>query len=74
MSAAITAPTPMNVGYMTCPECDGPAEIRQRFVLESTDGPIEHATVGCVRRRWFTLPIAYLEQTVTAATWVVTDA
>jgi hypothetical protein len=64
----------MNVGYTTCPECGAPAEIRQRSVLESTDGPIEHATVGCIRRHWFTLPIASLERTVTAATAVVADA
>ena len=29
----------MSAGYTTCPECDAPAEIRRRFVLESTDGP-----------------------------------
>ena len=28
-----------------CPACAAPAEIVERFVLDSTDGPIEHATV-----------------------------
>jgi hypothetical protein len=37
----------------TCPECDAPAEIRGRSVWESTDGPIEHIRVECVRRHWF---------------------
>jgi hypothetical protein len=27
------------------PECAAPAEVVDRFVLESTDGPIEHAIV-----------------------------
>lgn len=37
----------------TCPECGAPAEVTDRCVLESTDGPIEHVRVGCVRRHWF---------------------
>ncbi len=38
-----------------CPECTAPAEIVDRFVLESTAGPIEHATVLCVLRHRFTV-------------------
>lgn len=34
---------------VACPECGAPAEIIDRFVLESTDGPVEHATVRCAR-------------------------
>jgi len=37
----------------TCPECGAPAEVTDRFALESTDGPIEHVRVMCVRRHWF---------------------
>jgi hypothetical protein len=41
----------------TCPECGEPAEIVDRHVLESTDGPIEHARVRCVQRHHFFLPV-----------------
>jgi hypothetical protein len=43
-----------------CPECAAPAEIEWRAVLESTDGPIEHAKVLCVNQHWFLLPVASL--------------
>jgi hypothetical protein len=44
----------------TCPECDQPAEIQWRAVLESTGGPVEHAKVLCLRTHWFLLPTAML--------------
>ena len=44
----------------TCPECGNLAEITARHVLESTDGPIEHAKVICVAHHWFVLPVASL--------------
>ncbi len=44
----------------TCPECGAPAEIVDRSVLESTDGPMEHARVRCVARHLFYLPVASL--------------
>jgi hypothetical protein len=43
-----------------CPECAEPAEVQWRAVMESTDGPVEHAKVLCVRRHWFLLPTAML--------------
>lgn len=44
----------MNVQiFTTCPQCGGIAEIRDYFVLESTEGPIEHVRTLCVRRHWF---------------------
>lgn len=43
-----------------CPECAAVAEIRSRDVLESTDGPVEHAKIRCARRHWFRLPVASL--------------
>ncbi|MEI2774771.1 MAG: hypothetical protein V9G19_02145 [Tetrasphaera sp.] len=44
----------------TCPECGAIAHVQWRAVLESTDGPIEHAKVGCLHRHWFLLPVAAL--------------
>jgi hypothetical protein len=44
----------------TCPDCGNAAEIQWRDVLESTDGPVEHAKVVCVERHWFVLPVASL--------------
>jgi hypothetical protein len=38
-----------------CPECAAPAEVADRFLLDSTDGPIEHAIVRCVVRHRFTV-------------------
>ncbi|MBD8868587.1 hypothetical protein [Nocardioides donggukensis] len=43
-----------------CPECHDPAEVQWRAVLESTDGPVEHARIQCLRRHWFLLPVATL--------------
>ncbi len=42
----------------TCPDCGAIAEVLDRFVLESTDGPVEHLRTVCVRRHWFVLPVA----------------
>jgi hypothetical protein len=47
----------------TCPECGAPAEVRDRHVLESTDGPIEHARIRCVQRHFFFLPLEHLTST-----------
>jgi hypothetical protein len=47
----------------TCPECGVPAEVRERHVLASTDGPIEHARVRCVGGHCFFLPVASLAGT-----------
>jgi hypothetical protein len=44
----------------SCPECGNAAEMVARDVLESTDGPIEHAKVVCVAGHWFVLPVAAL--------------
>jgi hypothetical protein len=46
----------------SCPECDALAEVLWRDVLDSTDGPVEHAKIGCVNRHWFLLPVWMLEQ------------
>lgn len=43
-----------------CPECTAVAEIQWRAVLESTDGPVEHAKILCALRHWFLMPVAAL--------------
>lgn len=48
--------------FTTCPECSEIAEIRDRFVLPSTDGPVEHVQLLCIRRHSFVLPNANLER------------
>ena len=45
-----------------CPECGAPAEITDRVVLESTDGPVEHARIRCAARHWFLLSVGTLER------------
>jgi hypothetical protein len=45
-----------------CPECGELAEVERRDVMESTDGPIEHAKLSCVQRHWFLMPVAGLER------------
>jgi hypothetical protein len=44
----------------TCPDCAEPAEVVERFVLESTDGPVDHARIRCVRGHWFLLSLDVL--------------
>lgn len=43
-----------------CPQCAAPAEITDRFVLESTSGPVDHVTVWCALRHRFTMPAEHL--------------
>lgn len=43
-----------------CPECGETAEVLDRHVLESTDGPVEHLRIRCLRRHWFLLPASML--------------
>ncbi len=61
----------MTVDLTTCPECGHIAEIEWRAALESTDGPVEHARVRCIRRHWFLLPVAGL---ISASTPVAAPA
>jgi hypothetical protein len=41
---------------VVCPECELPAEITERFWLDSTDGPILHICVTCVDGHYFRMP------------------
>jgi hypothetical protein len=50
----------MTPDLTTCPECGALAEVEWRSVLESTDGPVEHARIRCLRRHWYLLPVASL--------------
>jgi hypothetical protein len=40
--------------------CGLPAEVRCRFILRSTDGPLDSATIRCPAGHWFTGPIESL--------------
>jgi hypothetical protein len=51
-----------NLDLTLCPECGALAEVLWRAVMESTDGPVEHARITCVQRHWFLLPVAHLER------------
>jgi hypothetical protein len=46
-----------------CPECGALAEIEWSDMLDSTDGPIEHAKIVCARRHWFLMPTERLHRT-----------
>ena len=46
----------------TCPDCGAPTEVTDRSVLESTDGPIEHVRLQCLRRHWFLMSTGSLER------------
>jgi hypothetical protein len=44
---------------LQCPDpgCGVPAEVLDRAVLESTDGPVEHVKVQCLARHIFLMPM-----------------
>lgn len=48
----------------SCPTCGAAAEVPWRAVARSTDGPIEHVKVLCVRRHWYLMPAATLQGNV----------
>ncbi|WP_328531376.1 hypothetical protein OG984_09680 [Nocardioides sp. NBC_00368] len=50
----------MSLDLTLCPDCGAPAEVEWRAVMESTDGPVEHARVRCLRGHWYLLPVASL--------------
>ncbi len=53
--------------YVGCPECRAPAEIVDRFVLDGTDGPLEHLELWCVTGRPFTVRTEDLPATTATA-------
>jgi hypothetical protein len=40
--------------------CGLPAEVRSRYTMRSTDGPIESAMIRCPARHWFNGPLESL--------------
>ena len=48
------------IQWTRCPQCDSIAEIVDRDVWPSTDGPVEHVSVRCVRRHRFVMPVVSL--------------
>jgi hypothetical protein len=48
----------MDLELTNCPECGAPAEVIDRFVLPSSDGPVEHVKTRCVTGPWFVVPAA----------------
>jgi hypothetical protein len=50
-----------------CPQCGAPAQVTERFWLDSTDGPIEHLKMGCLSKHWRT-PLAAMVQAEPVAT------
>jgi hypothetical protein len=49
--------------YMDAPgaiRCGLPAEIQDRYLSSSTDGPLESAKIRCPRGHWFNGPIEFL--------------
>jgi pimeloyl-ACP methyl ester carboxylesterase len=45
---------------LPCPECGSPAEVTDRFALNSTDGPIAHVALRCAARHHFKMPVEML--------------
>lgn len=39
-----------------CPDCGAPAEVTERFILPSTDGPVDHVVVVCSAGHHFRMP------------------
>ena len=39
--------------FIDCPACGLPAEILDLYRVQSTEGPLESARVGCPRGHWF---------------------
>ena len=40
--------------------CGLPAEVKRRFILRSTDGPLESVMISCPAGHFFNAPIEYL--------------
>jgi hypothetical protein len=47
--------------------CGLPAEVQCRFIMDSTDGPVESAMIRCPSGHWFSGPIEFLSYDKAAA-------
>ena len=45
---------------VACPECELPAEVTERFWLNSTDGLVLHCCVICIDGHYFRMPMDWL--------------
>lgn len=50
-----------------CPECGHPAEVADRFILGSTDGPVGHLSLRCTDGHQFRMPADALPEGSLAA-------
>ncbi|HUD76232.1 MAG TPA: hypothetical protein VMR00_00130 [Streptosporangiaceae bacterium] len=50
------ADTTLSLALTFCPECELPAEVTDRFVLPSTNGPVDHVALRCLARHHFRMP------------------
>jgi hypothetical protein len=57
----------MEHDFATCPQCGVPAEIQERTMLPSTDGPVEHVKIRCPAGHWFFMELAALSVPLAAA-------
>jgi hypothetical protein len=42
---------------ISCPQCGVPAEVTERFSLQSTDGPVSHIALSCVAGHHFRMTV-----------------
>ena len=48
--------TALRFAPVACPSCHEPAEIVDRFTLDSTDGRMRHLKIRCAAGHWYTMP------------------
>ena len=51
---------PAYLGEEGTQRCGLPAEVRSRFTMRSTSGPLESAMIRCPSGHWFNAPIEFL--------------
>jgi hypothetical protein len=52
--------------FIDCPDCGRLAEVTDRFVLDSTDGPVDHVALSCIGGHHFRMAADRLPAPVTA--------
>ena len=64
----------MELELTHCPDCGRPAEVVDRFVLPSTDGPVEHVKTRCVSGHWFFMEAQPQPSLQCEPTWAAVSA